>query len=207
MRGRRCRWSSATFESRSCRSLRLALFGGTFDPIHAAHLTIAREAARHCRLDHVLMMPNVIPPHKNKMDTPYEDRYRMVELACDGDPVLVPSRLEAGQEMSYSVFTIARAREAYPQDELFFLIGADAFAEVNLWYRWREAIRAIEFIVVSRPGSAYDVPAGATVHRLDTLALPVSSSLIRQQLARGEMPRELPAAVAGYIRERGLYRE
>jgi nicotinic acid mononucleotide adenylyltransferase len=67
-------------------------------------------------------------------------------------------------------------------------------------------IRAVEFIVVTRPGHVYDSPPGARVHRLETVALPVSSSEVRQALARGEVPDELPADVAAYIRERSLYR-
>lgn len=188
--------------------MKLAIFGGTFDPIHGGHLTIAREAARVFGLDRVVFVPAARPPHKSGgTSAGYEDRYAMVALACQGEPRFEVSRLEAGQVKSYSIDTIQRVKaQLGPADRLFFLIGGDAFAEVRSWYRWREVIREVEFIVVARPGHGYEAPQGARVERLDRLALAVSSSEIRARLAAGETPAELPAAVAAYIREHGLYR-
>ena len=91
------------------------------------------------------------------------------------------------------------------EDRLFFLIGADAFAEVRTWFRWKDVIRAVEFIVVSRPGHEYDTPDGAVIHRLETLSMDVSSSAIREELANGRQPADLPAPVFEYIREHRLY--
>ena len=185
--------------------MRLALFGGAFDPIHSAHIQVGREAARRFNLDRVLFIPTANPPHKS-IPTPYEDRYRMVELALEGEPCLEPSRLEAGTGHSYSIDTIERARDSLkPEDQLFFLIGADAFADVRTWVRWRDVIRSLEFIVVSRPGHDYKIPDGAIVHRLDNLDLPVSSTSLRDRLRRGERPAELPGRVLAYIRDKGLY--
>jgi nicotinate-nucleotide adenylyltransferase len=187
--------------------LRIAIFGGTFDPVHSAHLAVASEAASAFELERVLFVPASRPPHKSGATVAgYEDRYRMVELACQAEPRFEASRLEAGQERSYSIDTIERVRAALgPGDELFFLIGADAFAEVATWRRWQEVVRAVRFIVAARPGHSYAVAPGAQVERLDTVALAVSSSAIRVRLAAGENPPELPPAVAAYIRERGLY--
>lgn len=184
------------------RALRRAMFGGTFDPIHNAHIVIARAAAERFHLDEVLMIPAALPPHKGT-GTPYEDRYRMVELACAGDPRLVPSRMEEGQSKSYSIHTIERLKAA--GGELFFIIGADAFAEIQTWYRARDVIEAVEFIVVTRPGHVYETPPGARVLRLDDLAMPESSSGIRAAIRESKAPAGLPAPVADYIREHGLY--
>ncbi len=188
--------------------MKLAIFGGTFDPIHSGHLTIAREAVRVFGLERVLFVPAARPPHKSRGTCAgYEDRYSMVRLAVKGEPPFEASRLEAGQVKSYSVATIQRVKaQLGPDDRLFVLIGADAFAEVRSWYRWQEVVREAEFIVVARPGGEYETPPGARVQRLDTLALDVSSSEIRARLAAGETPPELPPAVAAYIREHGLYR-
>jgi nicotinate-nucleotide adenylyltransferase len=128
----------------------------------------------------------------------------MVELACAADSRLVPSRIEEGQAKSYSIHTIERVKAE--GGEIFFILGADAFAEIQTWYRAQEVIRSVEFIVVTRPGHSYEVPPGARVHRLDTVAMPVSSSEIRAKLARGERPEELPPPVAEYIIAHGLYR-
>jgi nicotinate-nucleotide adenylyltransferase len=188
--------------------MRTAIFGGTFDPVHSAHLVVAREAAERFVLDRVLFVPAANPPHK-EAGADYEHRYRMVELACAGQPRFVPSRLEAGREKSYSIHTIERVKAENRPDGLnqnvFFVIGADAFAEIRTWHRWEDVVRSVEFIVVTRPGHSYVSPPGARVHRLETVALPVASSEIRQALARGETPAQLPAGVAEYIREQGLY--
>lgn len=167
----------------------------------------AREAARQFALDRVLFVPASRPPHKGGATAaPYEDRVRMIELACAGEPLFEVSRLEAGERVSYSIHTIEKARAALgPQDELYFLIGADAFAEIQTWYRWEEVVRLVSFIVVSRPGHRYEAPSGARVERLETLALPVSSSELRALLAAGEDPAEIPAPVLAYIRDKGLY--
>jgi len=184
--------------------MRLALFGGTFDPIHNAHLTVAREAAGQFHLDEVWFVPAAHPPHKSDhTGATYEDRFRMTELACQVDPRFVASRLEAGERKSYSVDTVERVRALGEQP--YFIIGADAFAEIASWHRWQDLVRLTEFIVVTRPGHQYATPSGARVHRLETVALPVSSSEIRRQLADGQIPAELPPAVGRYISERGLY--
>jgi nicotinate-nucleotide adenylyltransferase len=184
--------------------MRLALFGGTFDPIHNAHLTVAREAASQFHLDQVWFIPAAHPPHKSDhTGATYEDRFRMTELACQEDPRFVVSDLEAGGGKSYSVDTVERVRGL--GEEPYFIIGADAFAEITSWHRWQDLLRLTEFIVVTRPGHQYATPVGARVHRLETVALPVSSSEIRRKLAGGQIPGELPSAVGRYIAERSLY--
>jgi len=184
--------------------MRTAIFGGTFDPVHSAHLTVAAEAANRFQLDCVLFVPAANPPHKT-IGTPFEDRYAMVELACTADARFLPSRLEADHvHKSYSIDTVERVLTE-KHGPIFFIIGADAFEEIATWHRWRELIAMAEFIVVARPGHAITVPENARVHRLETLALPVSSSEIRRKLMQGEVSAELPVAVAEYIRAHGLY--
>lgn len=184
--------------------MRLGIFGGTFDPVHNAHLTVAREAADQFRLDQVWFVPAATPPHKTDKElASFEDRCRMVELACKRDPRFVVSLLEAGERKSYSVETLETVRRM--GEEPYFIIGADAFAEITTWHRWNDLMKLTEFIVVTRPGHEYDSPPGARVKRLDTVALLVSSSEIRRRLAAGEIPAELPADVFQYIADRGLY--
>ena len=127
----------------------------------------------------------------------------MTELACQADSRFVASRLEAGERKSYSIETIEKVRAQ--GEEPYFIIGADAFAEITTWHRWQDLLQLTDFIVVTRPGHVYTVPRGARVHRLDTVALPVSSSDIRRRLAAGEIAPELPTAVAHYIIQKGLY--
>jgi nicotinate-nucleotide adenylyltransferase len=187
--------------------MKLAIFGGTFDPIHDAHLTAAREAAERFHLDRVLLIPAARPPHKQSgAHASYQDRVRMAELACAGDPRLVVSRLEEGTTRSYSIDTIEKIRAGMsPGDQLFFIIGADAFAEIQTWHRWQDVARAVRFLVASRPGFTYPAPENVSFEPLDTLMLDVSSSGIRRALAAGERPQSLPPAVLAYILEHRLY--
>ncbi|HEY2018603.1 MAG TPA: nicotinate-nucleotide adenylyltransferase [Bryobacteraceae bacterium] len=187
--------------------MRSAIFGGTFDPIHTAHLAVARKAADEFRLDRILVVPAAHPPHKAGVThAPYADRVRMAELACEQDSRFVVSRLEEGTLRSYSIDTIEKVRHGMAAgDELFFIIGADAFAEIRTWLRWQDVIRSVCFIVVSRPGHLYATPPGARIEPLDSVDLPISSSDIRRALAAGERPTEVPERVIEYIYANHLY--
>lgn len=130
----------------------------------------------------------------------------MVELACAADPRFEASRLEEGTERSYSIDTIEKVRATLtPADELFFIIGADAFAELRTWRRWQDVALAVRFLVMSRPGYRYDIPREVRVERLDTVDLPASSSQVRQALAAGHTPESVPESVMQYIKACGLY--
>ena len=190
----------------------IAIFGGAFDPIHNAHLAVARAAADQFHLDRVLFVPTYRPPHKGGVTkASYEDRVRMVELACASDARFEASRLEQGTERSYSIDTIEKVRATLdPQDELFFLIGADAFAELRSWHRWQDVVSSVRFIVVSRPGYSYDAPREAKVDQMDSLELKTSSSELRRQLGIKDTLRsnelwDAPPQVIEYIDLHGLY--
>jgi len=187
--------------------VRIAIYGGTFDPIHDAHVQVAEEAIRVAELDRVLLIPASDPPHKPGLArAPYEDRLHMVELAVAGHPHLQASDIERRQGRSYSIDTIRELKAQLPQGtEWFFLIGADAFAEIGTWYKFAEVMASVVFLVVARPGYTYQIPTGAQVIPIESLALHVSSSEIRHDLDGGRMPGHLPPAVATYIREKGLY--
>lgn len=195
--------------------MNVALFGGTFDPIHRGHIEVARAAADAYQLDKVLFVPAGRPPHKPRpTDAGFEHRYRMVEIACRADSRFVASRLEEPRNDSdrhYSIDTIEHILEQLDSsDRLYFVIGADAFAEINLWRRWEDVASKVEFIVVSRPGvdqESLKAPEGARVKWLDHVRIPVSSTEIREAIRNGAAPPEaLPAEIGAYIRANGLYR-
>lgn len=194
--------------------MRLALFGGTFDPIHSGHLEAAMSAADAHALDRVLVVPSGVPPHKpDACRASYDHRFRMVELACASDPRLVPSRLEEPRPDAgphYSVDTIRRTTQALSFDPpLRFVIGVDAFAEMGLWRDAEKVAASVEFLVVGRPGSALPA-AGETpaVRRVFVpCAHPASSRTIRHRVKIGGSLADLaPPAVCLYIWEHGLYR-
>lgn len=187
---------------------RVCLFGGTFDPVHVAHLKMAERAVAEFDLDRVLFIPAGNPPHKDVAGiSPYEDRLEMLKLACAGNPRFEVSDMEQGLDRSYTVRTLERFRQQLgPEDQLFFLIGADAFDDLQTWHRWQDVIQLTDFIVVSRPGASYRIPENAKVHRLEDVQLPTASTLIRAKLAAGEPTPEVPAPVREFISENGLYR-
>lgn len=188
--------------------MRLGLFGGTFDPIHDAHLAVAREAADAFSLDEVWFIPNAIPPHKETgAQASWADRFAMVELACAADSRFRASRLEEANRKSYTIQTLQTVRsQLRAEDKIYFLIGADAFADIGIWYRKEEVFAMTEFIVVSRPGHVYGVPPGARVHRLESVRMAVSSSGIRRELEVGNFDVPVPPAVLDYIERNAIYR-
>lgn len=188
---------------------RTVLFGGTFDPVHKAHIAVARAALEKFHPRRILFVPAARPPHKGGgAHAGFEDRARMLELACADEPRFEVSRIEKPRDgrddPSYSILTV-EALLASGEGPVDFLIGADAFAEIRSWHRWRELMARVEFIVVSRPGATFDVPDGARVRELTGMELPESSSAIRARLAAGEFDVPVPAAVLDWIRDHNLY--
>ena len=142
--------------------MNIALFGGTFDPIHRGHVVVARAAAEKFQLKQVCFVPADIPPHKQKMPlTSFYHRYAMTALALAGEKGFVPSLLEApdpdadGRQRrpSYSIETVRRVKASLGKsDRLYFLIGMDAFQDIAKWYEAPALLRECDFIVAARPG-------------------------------------------------------
>jgi len=141
--------------------MNIALFGGTFDPIHRGHLNVARAAARRFRLREVWFIPADIPPHKQRAPiTSYFHRYSMVTLAVAEEPDFLPSLLEAPAPEahmercpSYTIDTVRRVKAGLRRgDRLYFLIGIDAFRDIAKWHKSEALLRECEFIVAARPG-------------------------------------------------------
>jgi nicotinate-nucleotide adenylyltransferase len=139
---------------------RIALFGGSFDPIHNGHLSVARAADRRFNFDEMHFVPASRPPHKLKQHlAPFPHRFAMVALACADHPHFVPSVAEAGDDFSgaqlhYSVDTVRYFRHAYHGhgDRIYFIIGADAFLDIPMWKEYEALLGLCDFIVANRPG-------------------------------------------------------
>ena len=140
--------------------MKIALFGGTFDPIHRGHVVVARAAAARFGLKQVWFIPADIPPHKQKIPiTSFHHRYAMVALALAGEKDFLPSLLEArspdsrDNKPSYSIDTVRRVKQSLRKsDRLYFLIGMDAFKDIAKWYKAEELLAECDFIVAARPG-------------------------------------------------------
>jgi nicotinate-nucleotide adenylyltransferase len=141
--------------------MNIALFGGTFDPIHRGHVNVARAAVNAFALKQVRFIPADIPPHKQKSPiTSFYHRYAMVSLALAGEKDLIPSLVEAPdpdakaeRKPSYSLETVRRVKKSLGKsDHLYFLIGMDAFKDIAKWYKAEELLAECDFIVAARPG-------------------------------------------------------
>ena len=132
---------------------RIALFGGTFDPVHYGHLLLAEVAREQCDLDEVWFVPAAVPPHKQEIEvTSGEARAEMIELAVAGNPGILVSRFELERGgVSYTVDTLRRFREETPDAELFFLLGADMLHDLPNWREAGEVCRLATPIVARVP--------------------------------------------------------
>jgi len=154
---------SAAFPLPSLPLRSLALFGGTFDPVHCGHLAAAREARDRFHLEAVHFVVAGSPPHKRRAPlTPFVHRCAMAALSCAGEPGLVASFAEAGPDFSgsatfYSVDLVREYRKRLPRRaHLYFLIGVDAFLEIGAWREPEALLDSCDFLVVSRPGFHLD---------------------------------------------------
>jgi nicotinate-nucleotide adenylyltransferase len=196
--------------------MRIGLVGGTFDPIHLGHLAVA-EAARECgHLDRVLLVPSARPPHRRPAEASAEDRLAMARLAAEGRDRIEVSDAELRRPgPSYTVDTLSELRAAYPDADLFLVLGWDAAREIRLWERPARVFELARVLVVNRPG--LDPPteaelraAGLDPERVllcDQRTPNVKATRVRAVLASGgELDGLLAPAVARYIAEHGLYR-
>jgi nicotinate-nucleotide adenylyltransferase len=208
--------------------MKIALFGGTFDPVHIAHLCAAEEVREQRALDRVEFVLSAVPPHKSsaKLES-VEHRRRMLELAIAGNPNFAVNTSEVERPgHSYSIDTIRACQARAPGARFTFVLGSDAFAEIESWKEFAEIFALCDVCVISRPGvtvtqppialeNAFCYDAGCRVyaHRsgyslafLPVTALMISASDIRQRCATGRSIRYLvPAAVESHIREHRLY--
>ncbi|MEI6702468.1 MAG: nicotinate (nicotinamide) nucleotide adenylyltransferase [Deltaproteobacteria bacterium] len=212
--------------------MRIGLLGGSFNPVHNAHLSIAGAAQSACRLDRVIFIPAADPPHKLLAgDVSFEHRSHMVSIAIAERPGFEMSTIEAERGgKSYSIDTIMTFLDMFPIAELFFIIGGDSFKEIGLWHRYADIFTACSLIVVERPGHEIRDPHGslpAAIKRefrydeesrrlmLDSghsvcfvqgTPQNISSTEIRRLAATGNSITHLaPPSVAAYISQQRIY--
>ena len=214
--------------------MNIAIFGGTFDPIHSGHMKAAKAAARWLQLNKVLFVPTGCSPHKTGNGlTDYHHRYAMVALACAEDSRFVPSTLESPDlhpGPHYSIDTVRRAKRMLkPGDSLYFLIGLDALIDLPHWRQFRQLLNLTDFIVVSRPGfDSREVEKALPRELLDQrprrnsrlirlrrtnlyilphVEVPVASTDLRKAIRQKQSIAGLvPPIVEQYILKEGLYR-
>ncbi len=192
--------------------MRLGIMGGTFDPIHHGHLVAASEVQSLLDLDEVVFVPTGQPWQKaEKHVSPAEHRYLMTVVATASNPRFTVSRVDIDRDgPTYTIDTLRDIKAQRPDDELFFITGADALAQILSWKDADELFRLARFIGVTRPG--YELSeAGLPADRVDLQEVPamaISSTDCRERVADGEPVWYLvPDGVVQYINKYGLYTE
>jgi nicotinate-nucleotide adenylyltransferase len=188
---------------------RIGVFGGTFDPIHNAHIDIGRAARDQARLDRVLFVVAHVPPHKQDLtDASAEDRFAIVDAALADEPGIEASRIELDREgISYTADTLQTLRDLSPSAELFLIIGMDSLIDLPSWRDPDRIIECARLLVVPRPGEWH--PPEALEGRYEVIdfdQVDVSSTCVRARIERGEdLGGVVPDAAAEIIRAKGLY--
>ena len=190
----------------------LGVFGGTFDPIHNGHVSVAAEAAQELSLDKVLFIPAARPPHKeDDVHADPLDRYTMVELAVERYERFAASRIELDREgKSFTEDTLVALRDIYPAAEFFLLLGADAFSEIPTWKNPHRIVQMAQIVVLNRPGFSRAQLGDALAEKvrwLDVTPVDISATEIRRKVREGEpIANMVPVPVGEYIKAHGLYR-
>ena len=204
----------------------LVLFGGTFDPVHVAHIRCAQAVSRALGHAPVHLMPNAVPPHRPQPGASGRQRMAMLELACREHPELIPDERELvrGGD-SYTVDTLREIRREIGDRSLAFMVGGDSYADLHRWKNWRDYSALCHLVVVARPGA--DQPDAEVEQRftrtdepealmarpagcvllLSRPRLDVSATGVREQLRRNGHCRAVPRPVLDYIREHHLYND
>jgi len=204
---------------------KFGILGGTFDPPHLAHLRIAEEVRENWELDKVFFIPAGIPPHKKEGSfSSFEDRLQMVKLAIEGNPYFEVLDIERAIIPSYTLKTLQRLKEIYPESEKYLIIGWDSFCEFETWWNYEEFLDYTNIIVVPRGIKDWDSALGYFHNKIrelwkdndkalkkvffgKTTLFDISSTLIRKLVSQKRSIRYLvPEKVYWYIKEKGLYR-
>jgi nicotinate-nucleotide adenylyltransferase len=193
------------------RPVRLALYGGAFDPVHCAHLRVARYALEQAHLDRVIFIPAAQSPLK--AHSPFasdSDRLQMLSLALGGEShfALDAYEIEKGG-VSYTIDTVRHFLSAAEEADLFWIIGADQFEQLERWRQITELSDLLTFLVLARPGADLIAPTAIPNLRYQRVVAPLmeeSSSAVRERCRLGESLEGLvPSAVEAFISKQELY--
>ncbi len=217
------------------RRERIGLFGGTFNPIHQGHLKAAQCVQRRAILNRILFIPSYIPPHKSSIDIASpENRMEMVRLSLKKYNEYFASSIEIeDKQKSYSILTLRKVKKLFPMAKIFFIIGVDAFLDIETWKNYHQVLEECFFLVISRPGYNLDmaesVLGGQLKNKMELLsegeeleeemlsrasifllpidALPISSTEIRNRVRDEKTISGMVAPeVENYIKRQNLYK-
>ena len=211
---------------------RIAFYGGSFDPLHKGHLTIAKKLTKIFDLDEFVFVPAFHAPHKkDKNPTSAFHRFAMLCLATQNHPKIKVSKMELGApERPYTVETLAKLKNDLPDQEIFFVMGADSWTEITTWLEWEKVLTLTNIIVVTRPN--YEIgfshvsenirnrivdlrekrnekrEKGERIYITDAVQMNISATEIRREILENEYiwREQVPSEIAKYIEKYNLYK-
>ncbi len=200
--------------------MKIGLIGGTFNPIHYGHLILSEYIREDCQLDKIIFIPTAIPPHKVKSQVEdSEIRLEMTKLATESNKFFQVSDIESHRPgISYTIDTLIELNGLYPNDQLYFIIGADSLFQLPTWKDYDKIIGTTKLIVVNRPGGKNDLIQdkikeyrdlyGGNIINVRSPLIDISSSDIRTRVKSGKSIKYLvPNNVEEYIIKNNLYKE
>lgn len=213
---------------------RIAFYGGSFDPVHNGHLSISRAVVEQFKLDEFVFIPAFHAPHKVRLKpTSAYDRYAMLCLATANEPGVIVSKIEIEMpEKPYSIETMTRLKTELPDDQIFFVMGADSWMDIKTWRDWESLLTIVNIIVVTRPGvkTGFDhvtdgirlrivdrrgsksedtaSPGDTKIYVTDTVNLDISATGIRRKIREDDASwrNDVPSQVANYIEKYQIYK-
>ena len=199
--------------------MRIAFFGGTFDPPHDGHLELARHILRIGKTDKILIVPAYDPPHKpEEKISSYEDRYEMLKMLVESEPDIVVSDIEYRAQLkpSYSYKILNLLAKRFPEDKVQLIIGGDSLVTLNTWYKAHEIVAEYEILCYPRKGFEYDENSlglhwnekEIDILLKSSLQMPffdISSTSVRKQIAEHRNSKNVNKKILEYINKKGLY--
>lgn len=195
--------------------MRIGIYGGSFNPIHIGHTSLAQSLVEQKIVDEVWLLVSPMNPLKQSANPDildYAERLHIARLATEGMNGIRVSDFENSLPIpSYMVNTLSELTKAYPQHQFSLIIGADNWSDFHKWYKWKDILTSYPIIIYRRPGYDLDTTSDAvqsakSITIADTPLYPISSTQIRQAIRQGQIPSEwLSPNAIEYIKERGLY--
>lgn len=204
----------------------IGVFGGTFDPVHNGHVLIISELLEKLPFEKILVIPNFQPPHRESSQVSYKHRYEMTSLAFKDIPkTMVDSRECLREGPSYAIETVKEVLSEQEEARVVMIVGSDSFVDIHSWYKWKDLINLVDFVIMKRP----DMPLSRNkkakdlvsvegfkkdlfedrqlnIFEIEVTPFKISSSLIREKIARGKKIDHLVnMLVEEYIKEHCLY--
>ncbi len=204
----------------------IGIFGGTFDPVHNGHVLTISELLEKLPFEEILVIPNFKPPHREGSQVSYTHRYEMVSLAFKDIPKTTVDSRECFREgPSYAIDTVKEVVTEEEGARVVMIVGSDSFIDIHSWYRWKELIGLVDFVIMKRPGIPISKNKKANdlinaeefnkdlfkckqlnIFEIEVAPFKISSSSIRERVAKGKKIDHLVnSSVEEYIKEHGLY--